>query len=428
MAKDPENNRRTTFFGVIWRHKLLLLLCAVVVIAVGAYVVYEQHSAYRSDMQLLILRRGPSANAAQPGNAPGQVFLEDYVPTHQTLIRSQMILSRTLKQLNGNVPHTIPPGSKDGLGILGSNLKVTREGKDANNPDNNVLNVSFTGPDPEEAKIILETLKAEYDAELVETYQSLNARYLKDLTNQKEAAEKTLHDLMLKEAEIAKKQPLVAQNLEAAQAVNNRLQQATRDYQDIKKAVTNLQLDITFWENLIADAEKKNKPRSDLIKLLPKEFYSPETKNNDPDKKSDPESDPISAYLHHLKLSKAKQEEALKAANHTLASAQEEANEVGTFLADLRTARTALQQSQMTVDNLRIRIAAVKSVNMDVGFNLRTIAEPQTGRKTSLIPEIFIPSMGGSLNFIAGVALGIFTGIGLAACVVWLGRTSRTTT
>lgn len=446
------------------------MLGTIIGLVVGLLVYAQRPAVYRSEMQLLILRKGPDASSIQPGQGttPGQVFYEDYIPTHQTLIKSQMILSRTLARLKGTVPHTIPPASTDGLGTLGNNLKVTREGKDASSPGNNVLNISFSGPDPEETKIVLETLKSEYDAELVETYQSLNAKYLRDLTSQQDAALATLNDLIKKEGEIARKQPLVAQNLQAAEATNTRLQQATRDYNEIKKLVTNLELDITFWANLIADAEKKKQPRSDLFKLLPREFYTPETqknwgtnqvaaqiegmdtwrlnksltiarlkiiygedhpevrgiqeeldrydsiaKANHPgytptptnDKKPTEEIDPLKAFTEGLNLKKLKEVEALKWANKTLTEAQAEANEVGAFLADLRTARNALQQSQSTVDNIRSRIAAVKSVNMDVGYHLRTITEPGSGGRIGPILVIFI---------LAGVALGFFGGVGLA--------------
>src|SRR5438874_3896041 len=139
-----------------WRRKWLLALGIGASLALGGLYYAKRATVYRADAQVLVVKKRPDA-LPFPGSDPSSGYYEDYLATHQTLIRSPLIVGRAVKKrelqsLRSLAAHGDPAGL-----IIGS-LSVGRDSKDTGGNYNNVLNLSFRGPVAEECPTVLNAL------------------------------------------------------------------------------------------------------------------------------------------------------------------------------------------------------------------------------------------------------------------------------
>src|SRR5262245_4072193 len=81
---------------ILWRRKSLILLGLVSGLIVGALYFARATPIYQSVGQLMVIKKG---NPLPPTGAdPRQQYYEDYLSTHQVLIRSPLIVQRAVKK------------------------------------------------------------------------------------------------------------------------------------------------------------------------------------------------------------------------------------------------------------------------------------------------------------------------------------------
>src|ERR1700680_3446645 len=101
---DQQPQGRLNPLRLFWRHKWLVLLGVVVGMAIGAIYHARSTPIYQSSAQLLVVKKTPTALPISGTEAHGGAT-EDYLSTHQTLIRSPKIVGQAVKNANlGNLP------------------------------------------------------------------------------------------------------------------------------------------------------------------------------------------------------------------------------------------------------------------------------------------------------------------------------------
>ncbi|MFG0253507.1 MAG: Wzz/FepE/Etk N-terminal domain-containing protein, partial [Rhodopirellula sp. JB053] len=118
---------------VALRHKALIALGIAIGLVIGALYYAQSTPVFRSSAQVLIVRKTPNTEIK------GQnAFYNDYMSTHQALIKSSVIISRA-----SQLPE---------VSALKTKTKELHEGLDVELDENadNILHVSFEGEVPEE--------------------------------------------------------------------------------------------------------------------------------------------------------------------------------------------------------------------------------------------------------------------------------------
>jgi uncharacterized protein involved in exopolysaccharide biosynthesis len=170
-----------SLLNMVWRRKSLILLGLVVGVVWGALDYAQRPPVYKVDAQVLVVKKRPDILPAVSGDVSFSYY-EDYLATHQILIRSLLIAGRAakkpaiaeLKSLRG----TSDPASR-----IISSLTVNREvARDAAGMAPNILNLSFRGEARDECAQILNAVLDSYKDFLDETYRNVSDDTLELIT------------------------------------------------------------------------------------------------------------------------------------------------------------------------------------------------------------------------------------------------------
>ncbi len=160
---------RPKLFHVVWRHKRLLLLGVVVGCLMGSLYYARATPIYQSSAQVLVVKKTPEA-LPLPGSETRPTYTDDYLSTHQTLIRSPVIVGDAVKKSNlGSLPSFAGRGDPTGE-IIGS-LKVSRETNAGNLTS--ILNISVRGSHAEDTAAIVTAVIESYQRFLSAKYKSV---------------------------------------------------------------------------------------------------------------------------------------------------------------------------------------------------------------------------------------------------------------
>src|SRR5438067_3610118 len=111
------------FWEIALRRKSLIALGVVTGIVLGLLYYSMRIPIYRSEAQVLLIKKRPDSHPLTGGD-PRLGTYEDYLATHQILIRSPLIIGRAAKKLQGL---TSFGGSPDPTFAIIGSLNVTRE-------------------------------------------------------------------------------------------------------------------------------------------------------------------------------------------------------------------------------------------------------------------------------------------------------------
>lgn len=164
--EPSQTQSRINPFRLAWCHRWLLLLGAVSGCIVGALYYSRATPIYQSSAQVLVVKKSPDALPITNGETRS-TYTDDYLSTHQTLIRSPVIVGAAVKQANlASLPSFA--GSGDPTGEIIASLKVSREMNGGS--ATSILNISFRCSAAEDAAKVV--------AAAIESYQKfLSARY-----------------------------------------------------------------------------------------------------------------------------------------------------------------------------------------------------------------------------------------------------------
>src|SRR5207302_154066 len=117
----------------------------------------------------LVIKNRPETSSGLAGGADARVaYVEDYVATQVTLLRSEKILELAADRLEAHKPFQVePPREKrDRVEFLSTRFAVAREREPGTNVLSNVLALTFRSPNPTDAPKYLRAIIEAYQAEL----------------------------------------------------------------------------------------------------------------------------------------------------------------------------------------------------------------------------------------------------------------------
>ncbi len=153
-----------------WHGKWFLLFGVVAGLVVGVLYCARRRPAYESSAQVMVIKKTLPATAAA-GTDPRASFYEDYMVSHQALLRSALIVQRALDKHHLAQLETLAGQSDPAAALLGG-LNCKRDG--TNEAYSNILNLSFRGPVAADCPVILRALVSSYRGFLDETYKNIS--------------------------------------------------------------------------------------------------------------------------------------------------------------------------------------------------------------------------------------------------------------
>ncbi len=173
------------FYHVVWRHLWVVLLPVLLALSLAWIYLLRATPQYTSTSRIYVEQMGPSIFEK---SAPGAITRWDsYLYTQAEVLRSTAILSAALKApALADLPSFADANSP--LGALRDNLEVEVGKRD------DIINVSFTSPYPEEAAAVVNAVVDAYIASHNKRQSSLSAELVKVLGEERAKREKELND------------------------------------------------------------------------------------------------------------------------------------------------------------------------------------------------------------------------------------------
>ena len=144
-------------------------------VILGLLYHFQQKPVYQSSAQLLVIKNRPEMISG--GTTNSLTFVEDYVTTQVTLLKSELILMVAASKLQENQFQNRPPASdKDRVGYMTRNFTVMREREAGSNQFTNVLALTFRSGNPGDSAQYLRAIIEAYRAQLATLYSEASTR------------------------------------------------------------------------------------------------------------------------------------------------------------------------------------------------------------------------------------------------------------
>jgi capsular exopolysaccharide synthesis family protein len=249
----------------------LIALCLVGMLALGFLGLSRQDPTYESKAQILVIKN--RTDQSNP-NDYRVTFVEDYVSTQLTVIKSERILLAAARKLiPSQFEPPLPEDEVERYQMIARNLAVVRDRESASTggTGSSVLNLSMRGANPRDCRIILETIITTYQSELSHVYNTETRKLIKrleaEIQSRRESRESRANQALKYDKE---RLAITPENLSAITA---RLS-VTRD----RLNTVNLEIiDLNDQLNLIAKAGKNRRDRVATYILLGGQKHSPQT-------------------------------------------------------------------------------------------------------------------------------------------------------
>jgi polysaccharide biosynthesis transport protein len=191
---EPPPAPNVGIFQVVWRRKSLIILGGVIGLVVGALYYARATPVYQSIGQLMVIRK--SSSSLLGGGDPRSYYYDDYLATHQILIRSPLIVQKAVKKNQLNSLRMFQ--GNDPTGEIISSLTILRDNNNQAYSSNNILNLAYRGQVPDECGKVLESVIDSYKDFLDKTYESVSSETLNQMT---EVAKKLQAELREKQSD-----------------------------------------------------------------------------------------------------------------------------------------------------------------------------------------------------------------------------------
>lgn len=183
--------------GIVWRRKALVLLGIVVGVVLGSFYYVVRQAVHESAAEVLVIKKRPDVVA---GNEMKMSHFEDYVTTHQELIKSPLIINRAIEARNLRSLNALQ-GEEDSTEAIVRALSISRKtAGSAGRSSENILKLSFRATVKEDCGVVLNAIIDSYKAFLDETYQNISDDTEKLI---KQARTELLRDLEKKDKDYA---------------------------------------------------------------------------------------------------------------------------------------------------------------------------------------------------------------------------------
>ncbi len=187
-ARGPVN-----FLLVLWQRKWLVALGLTVGLVVGLIVASRAQPVYRSSAQVLVIKKRSDVVPVTGGD-PSQAYLEDYMSTHMTLLKSPVILEKAVKK-GGLAELPTFAGQADPARAIGSSLVLSG---DSNISHKTIIDLSYQGPVAEDTTKVLQAV--------IDSYRDFVAGAYRNVSKETEELIKKAQDVLKKDLEVKEKE------------------------------------------------------------------------------------------------------------------------------------------------------------------------------------------------------------------------------
>jgi polysaccharide biosynthesis transport protein len=207
-------------FQIVWRFKLIILLGTTIGLVVGYIYASQLPPTYQSSAKVLVVKRRADAPL---GTVDGRTsIVEDYLATHQQLIRSPLIVDQAVKKrglgcLASFKDNSYPTGS------IISALKVSREMGDNSRLGTSVLVVSYTGPVATDCRVIIDAVIDTYVEFLESKYQDASMNVVNFTINAKKVLEQEVKGREQELQELLRQNPDLRKSKDGVTAIGERI-------------------------------------------------------------------------------------------------------------------------------------------------------------------------------------------------------------
>src|ERR1019366_8659169 len=150
---DPNDEAQTSgvfaLLGIAWRHKWLLVIGLGVGLVVGLLYSARLTPEYQSSLKLLVIKKRPEG---LPGSEARNTLVDDYLATHQVVIRSPAVIDSAVKKGNLQSLASLEKTDNPTAEIIRS-LGVTREVTEGGSTS--ILNLSYRSSVAEDCPKVL---------------------------------------------------------------------------------------------------------------------------------------------------------------------------------------------------------------------------------------------------------------------------------
>ena len=443
-AVEPAAPPPNLFLAVVQRWQWLAL--GLVAGLVGGLLVYLQRpSVYQSAAQLLVIKNRQETSSG--GTNTMSAYVEDYVATQVTLMKSRKILAQAAALLDKQKPFAVPPPEKEWerIAYLTAGFGVARDREPGSNPPRTVLVLSFRAAHPADAPKYLQAIIDAYQSELHTLYEQASVMRVAALTSEIGTYEKNLNARATALGDAQRQLVAVSQeNLDGIKARLNANQSAVgalklkqigfeKQIETIKNTGPTRQARLATMEALGIKVERAaaggpdSKAPEDLLVMLElqkaemSKKYGEENpemialvdriklvqgmiaKSGDGDAKK---SDELGRYLARLENELAAVKEQLSLLAGDIVTDQDKATRMSTHQIVIDRERTATNDLQRRIDEKRLEKDQVTNSMRNGGYTASAITPPADGALVAPILREWL-MLGGVLGLMLGGGLGL---------------------
>jgi len=194
--------------GILWRRKWLLVLGTLLGVGLGTLAYFFMPVTYETEARMVVVRKWPRA-FPMPGINTSMTYLEDYLSTHEALLKSPLIVERALNRAKlsslESLQSDAPPEEgkePDPVGQVIGGLSVSRDAANRIEQNNAVLNISYQCSVPEDCPVVLDAVIDQYRQYLDESHRKdsesireLFLRWKRDVQRELESKQKAYLEL-----------------------------------------------------------------------------------------------------------------------------------------------------------------------------------------------------------------------------------------
>jgi succinoglycan biosynthesis transport protein ExoP len=265
----PASSFGQSLWEIIWQRKAYVALGAVVGLALGVLYWSMAPKTYESSAQLLVVKKRPDAPISAPASSPtGAVtpsLSEDFLDTHQTVIRSAVVLGGAVAKGHLSDRATFQ-ASDHPTRDLARSLTVGRDrDKSAGRQSTSqILNISFRCGHSEDCGPILGAVIDSYCDFLSNSTQGSVNEALKLITKARDLVQNDLESKQKAYAEFRRNTPVLWKTSFGTTMYQERL--ANLDAQRAALGVRMARVRATL--DAVEDALKQGRSRADLLEIV----------------------------------------------------------------------------------------------------------------------------------------------------------------
>jgi uncharacterized protein involved in exopolysaccharide biosynthesis len=175
---------------IAWRRRSLVLLGVAGAFTLALAYYFCATHLYQATAQLLVVKKRPDAVT---GMDTRELSMEDYLATHQAILRSALIIERAITKYNLSSLQCFTGKKGDLTEAIIKGLSVTRA-RIGNGESDNVLTLSFCGTVADECGIVLNAVISSYQDFLEETYRNISRESLRLIAQARDVLHKELRE------------------------------------------------------------------------------------------------------------------------------------------------------------------------------------------------------------------------------------------